>query len=74
MNELIKSHQVTNAIVIPTALGLNDRFATLDIQSDKKNISLKEKANSDSGWFNRGIMNVYAEILEFINKTNDQLI
>jgi glucose-1-phosphate cytidylyltransferase len=66
LNELIKSHQESNATVTLTAVIPKGRFGLLDIRSDSKVISFKEKAENDSSWINGGFMVVEKEIFRYI--------
>lgn len=73
LNELIKSHQESNALVTLTAVRPKGRFGLLDIRSDNKVVSFKEKADNDSSWVNGGFMIVEKEIFDHIKGSEDIL-
>lgn len=66
IEELMKTHNNSGAIVTLTAVKPEGRFGGLDIEMDRV-VSFREKSRMDSGWINGGFMVLEPEVFNYID-------
>lgn len=66
INELLKTHNTSDAMLTLSAIRPGGRFGKLQIQSDSKINKFEEKHIDDGGWINGGFMVANISVLDFI--------
>lgn len=66
LNELIARHRSSGALLTLTAVQPEGRFGVLDIDSDSRIHSFREKKQEDAGWINGGFMVLESGVFDYI--------